>query len=182
MYITRPALEKQLHRALDGTYHIIIHGESGSGKTWLYKKVLKELDCEFIPINLPNASSRQSISEAFTMFLNQLSNVKKVGYSETKEAEVNALAAKGMLNHTGQFELVEKEPFLQCLEYVRKKANKRKALIVFENLEAIFEDTKLMKELGNLILLLDDDIYAKYNVKFLIVGTPSQIKEYFFEY
>lgn len=179
MYITRPNLEKELSRAIDGTYHIIIHGESGSGKTWLYKKVLKELDCEFISINLPNASSRQSISEAFTMFLNQLSDVKKVGYNETKAAELNAVAAKGSVNHTTQYELVEKEPFLQCLEYVRRKAKKRKALIVFENLEAIFEDANLMRELGNLILLLDDDIYAAYDVKFLIVGTPSQIKEYF---
>ncbi|MFF5995004.1 hypothetical protein AAGS61_09630 [Lysinibacillus sp. KU-BSD001] len=94
-------------------------------------------------------------------------------------AEVNAAVAKGQIDHSDKYIFNEKEPFLQCLEYVRKRAKRNQALIVFENLEAIFKDEGIMKELGNLILLLDDEIYAKYNVKFLIVGVPSGIKEYF---
>lgn len=179
MYISRPELEKKLKRAIDGTYHIIVHGDSGSGKSWLYKNVLKELNCEYITINLPNASSNQSISETFKWYLSQIDEVKKVEYTEKKMAEVNGVVAKGQVDHSDKYIITEKEPFLQCLEYVRKKAKKKPALIVFENLEAVFEDEGLMKELGNLILLLDDEIYAKYNVKFLIVGVPNGIKEYF---
>jgi hypothetical protein len=179
MYITRPHLEKTLKRAIDGTYHIIVHGDSGSGKSWLYKNVLKEIDCEYITINLPNASSNQSISETFKWFLNQMDDVKKVEYTQKKMAEVNSVVAKGQIDHVNKYVLTEKEPFLQCLEYVRKKAKKKHGLIVFENLEAIFKDENLMRELGNLILLLDDEVYAKFNVKFLIVGVPNGIKEYF---
>lgn len=179
MYITRPHLEKTLKRAIDGTYHIIVHGDSGSGKSWLYKNVLREIGCEYITINLPNASSNQSISETFKWFLNQLDDVKKVEYTEKKMAEVSGVVAKGQIDHVNKYVLTEKEPFLQCLEYVRKKAKQKQGLIVFENLEAIFKDENLMRELGNLILLLDDEVYAKFNVKFLIVGVPNGIKEYF---
>lgn len=179
MYISRPGLEKALQRAIEGTYHIIIYGDSGTGKSWLYKNVLKKKDCEYITINLANASSYKSISETFRLFLNQIDDVKKVGYTEKKMAEVNGGIAKGQVDHVDKYVLMEKEPFLQCLEYVRKKAKNRTGIIVFENLEAIFKDENLMKELGNLILLLDDDRYARFKVKFLIVGVPSGIKEYF---
>jgi hypothetical protein len=33
--------------------------------------------------------------------------------------------------------------------------------------------------LGNIITLLDDEHYAKYNVKFLIVGVPRDVRDYF---
>ena len=36
-----------------------------------------------------------------------------------------------------------------------------------------------MKELGNLILLLDDEHYSEYKVKILIVGVPGEIRDYF---
>ena len=36
-----------------------------------------------------------------------------------------------------------------------------------------------MSELSDIIILLDDSRYSKYNVKFLIVGVPNQVLEYF---
>lgn len=38
MYIDRPELETPLTSGLNDTKHLILHGESGSGKSWLYKK------------------------------------------------------------------------------------------------------------------------------------------------
>lgn len=38
MYIARPDLEKALKNALRSSLHVIIHGESGTGKSWLYKQ------------------------------------------------------------------------------------------------------------------------------------------------
>lgn len=38
-----------------------------------------------------------------------------------------------------------------------------------------------MNELANIILLLDDDRYSKYQVYFLIVGTPNGVLQYFRE-
>jgi hypothetical protein len=36
MYIPRPQLEKELKRAIEGSLHSILTGESGSGKSWLH--------------------------------------------------------------------------------------------------------------------------------------------------
>lgn len=40
MYVHRPYHEKMLKRWLKETMHGFIFGESGSGKTWLYKNFL----------------------------------------------------------------------------------------------------------------------------------------------
>ncbi|MDG0808067.1 hypothetical protein [Cohnella rhizosphaerae] len=69
---------------------------------------------------------------------------------------------------------------LNCFSniYIRNP-KKQVSVLVFDNLETIFHSEKLMDELGNLIVLLDDRRYAQYNVKFVIVGVPSGIIEYF---
>jgi ABC-type lipoprotein export system ATPase subunit len=38
IYVHRPDLEKSLELGLSGSLHTVIYGESGSGKSWLYKK------------------------------------------------------------------------------------------------------------------------------------------------
>jgi hypothetical protein len=38
MYVVRGELEAALKNRLNGSQHIVIHGESGCGKSWLYKK------------------------------------------------------------------------------------------------------------------------------------------------
>jgi MoxR-like ATPase len=43
MYIDRPQLERSIETSLRVKFHLIIHGESGTGKTWLYKKVLARI-------------------------------------------------------------------------------------------------------------------------------------------
>jgi hypothetical protein len=50
---------------------------------------------------------------------------------------------------------------------------------VVENLEKVLRHEDLMRELGSLITLLDNPDYAKYNVKLLIVGVPSGVRDYF---
>jgi MoxR-like ATPase len=52
MYIDRPQLERSTETALRVKFHIIIHGESGTGKTWLYKKVLADKSVPLHVINM----------------------------------------------------------------------------------------------------------------------------------
>lgn len=63
MYIHRPDLERELVRALIMKNNIAIFGESGTGKSWLYKKILKERDIHFEIVNLANALQAGSIRE-----------------------------------------------------------------------------------------------------------------------
>jgi hypothetical protein len=180
MYISRPDLEEKLLQALQGRLHILIHGESGCGKSWLYKRVLSGQQACYLPANLAIASNLGSIASALKNAVDREGQATKTGYAEKKGAEVGLPGvAKGGLEHTGQYEIGEKEPFEACLSHCRAKAGSRPGFLVLDNLETIFSDDNLMKELGNLITVLDDNNYSKYNVRMIIVGVPSEVKEYF---
>jgi hypothetical protein len=180
MYVARPALEKTLKLALRGNLHIIIHGESGTGKSWLYKKTFKDAGIPFIVANLANASRLGSIAAELKNLVDREGHAVKTGYEEQKSAEVSALLAKGELSHAGQYDIGQMEPFEASLRFLRSKAGSNPAVLVFDNLEAAFKEP-LLKELADLVILCDDERYSKYMVKILIVGIPGGIKEYFYK-
>lgn len=180
MYISRELLEGNLKRALRGSLHIIMHGQSGTGKTWLYKKVLKEQGIPYVIANLANASRFGKISGELKNIIEREGAAKKVGYDETKKVDISILAASGGVEHKGTYEIGQLEPFEACLKFLNKKAGGKKSILVLDNLEAVFKED-FLKELADLIILCDDDRYAGYNVKLLIVGVPGDVREYFFK-
>lgn len=180
MYVPRPTLEKALKLALRGNLHIIIHGESGTGKSWLYKNTFRDAGVQFLVANLANASRLGSIAAELKNLIDREGNAVKTGYEEEKSAEVSALVAKGELSHTGQYDIGQMEPFEAALRFLRNKAGGHAAVLVFDNLEAAFTEP-LLKELADLVILCDDERYSKYAIKILIVGVPSGIKEYFYK-
>ena len=179
MYIERPTLERSLRRAVDGTQHILIHGESGCGKSWLYKRVLEDEGVVLTAANLGNASRHGSIVTEIENSVAEFSGAIKTGYTETKEAEISAFFAKGVLTHEGAYETPKIDALERAFQTLRQKAGTHKCCLVLDNLEAIFGNSKLMSELGDIILLLDDPRYAKYDVKLLVVGVPEGVREYF---
>ena len=181
MYIPRPELEQELIEGLLGSKHLILHGESGSGKSWLYKKILADQNIVYKVSNLANASRLGSINAEFENILRRTEKPKKTGYTEAKDAEVNAAVAKGRISHADIYSISSKEPFEALASDLRSEAGDRGAVLVLDNLEAIFQSEQHLKELANLITLLDDDIYAAYQVKFIIVGIPGDLRRYFFE-
>lgn len=180
MYVSRPHLEKALTSSLRGHLHMVIHGESGTGKSWLYKKTFRDLKVPFIVANLANASRLGSISAELKNLIDREGDSSKTAYSEAKNAEVNAAFAKGGISHTGQYTVGQMEPFEACLRSLHKTSKGQNSVLVFDNLEAAFTEP-LLKELADLLILCDDERYAKYKVKILIVGVPSGIKEYFYK-
>jgi len=192
MYIQRADIEKELKDAISGTKHIIIHGESGTGKSWLYKKVFNDLKLVYFSSNLANASRFQSINKEFENLLNRVNKKTKTSYTlsdnSSIEGEVGSniftvfvAKIKSVLSIGSQthYKINAKEPFEACLEYLYKKARKKQSVLVLDNFESILENKELLKELSDLILLLDDERYGAYNVKLLIVGTPDDILYYF---
>lgn len=180
MYVARPELEKALRNALRGNLHMVLHGESGTGKSWLYKKTFADLSTAYLVANLANASRLGTITAELKNLIDREGKAVKVGYEEEKSAEASAGFASGSLSHTGDYELGQKEPFERALESLRKKAGSNPAVLVFDNLEAAFTDP-LLKELADLLILCDDERYAKYQVKILIVGVPGGVKEYYYK-
>lgn len=180
MYVSRPHLEKALKTGLRGHLHLIIHGESGTGKSWLYKQTFQNNSVSFMVANLANASRLGSISAELKNLVDREEKPEKTAYSEAKSAGLNAGVAKADLAHTGQYQIGKMEPFEACLKHLHAVSDGEPSVLVFDNLETAFTDP-LLKELADLLILCDDERYSKYKVKILILGVPSGVKEYFYK-
>lgn len=180
MYVHRPTLEKSLQRAIKRNSHTLIFGESGNGKSWLYKNVLEEMSIPFVVANCANASRFGSITQEICNTLIEPGTVKKLGFSEEKAAEIGAYFAKGGLKHTNNFEVSSEEPLLEAFKLFND-ANRHKKILVLDNLESIFDSERLMTELADIVILLDDSRYSACNLNMLIVGIPNGVLHYFRE-
>ncbi|MBS4067686.1 MAG: AAA family ATPase [Sulfurimonas sp.] len=179
MYVSRPSLEKKLLRAINGSMHALLFGESGNGKSWLFKHVLANNDISYAIANAGNISRLGSVTEEICNALIESGTTIKTGYSEEKKAKISALLAEAEVVHNGHYSIKQDEPLLAAFKFIENVYPNEKHVIVIDNLESIFDTEDLMSELTDIILLLDDSRYAKYNVKFLIVGLPLDIFEYF---
>jgi len=178
MYIEREVLEKELIRSIKGSMHSFLFGESGNGKSWLYKKVFSEKKIDYVVANCARASMKKSIVDEIYSVCIQNGASQKVSYSETKKAGVNVVAT-AELAHQGNYEIKQEDKLIESFIALNEDCNSKPVVIVFDNVETIFKNEELMSELSDIIILLDDSRYSQYNVKFLIVGVPNQVLEYF---
>jgi hypothetical protein len=100
---------------------------------------------------------------------------------EEMSAKVNIAVADGGLKSTNQFEIYRGDPLRQCLGSVRNAAGSKLGVLVIDNLEFMFQSKELMDELASVIAVLDDSRYSVFNIKLLLVGVPSEIKDYFLQ-
>ena len=77
MYVERPKLERQIRTALAGQKNIILYGESGNGKTWLYNRVFKAQEVHFEVLNLAYAKMYEDLRPAISNKLGELGVEKK---------------------------------------------------------------------------------------------------------
>lgn len=180
MYVDRPSHEKLLARAMKRNSHTLLFGDSGNGKSWLYKKVLDEKGIPFVVANCANASRLRSVTKEICNSLIEPGTIKKLGFSEEKAAEINAYVAKSGLKHTGDFGIAQEEPLLEAFKLFAEATPKKK-ILVLDNLESIFSSEDLMRELADIIILLDDARYSACNINILIVGIPNGVLQYFRE-
>jgi len=174
-YISRPDLEKALGMALRVPKHIVIHGESGTGKTWLYKKVLGDLDYQFEVANMGLCASLGSIAE-----------VLRTGICREVTAEISSargldggVPAIAKLAYT-QTETKQHffDPLLAALTAIRTRAREKPACLIFDNLEQVIQRPELVQELAGYLLLVDDDRYANAEVKIMLVGTSNEVRAF----
>lgn len=180
MYVHRPYHEKMLRRWLKETMHGFVFGESGSGKTWLYKNLFKQEQINYKVANCTLAVSKGSLrKEIFSVCMPANTSIK-TSYAETKDASIGAFGIGAGLSHEGEYELLQQDKLLDAFEELSKNSRGwHGSVIVLDNVETIFSNTEIMDELADIIILLDDERYSKYKVKFLIVGVPCGVIEYF---
>jgi hypothetical protein len=104
---------------------------------------------------------------------------QRVGYSENKEGTLKAFIAEGKLVNQNQYRIQLDDPLAVAFSNFRLSIGSQAAVVVLDNLESIFENSDLMCELADVLILLDDERYSKYNIKFIIVGVPNGVLEYF---
>jgi len=178
-YVVRDYLEESLIEGVEGSNHLLLYGESGTGKSWLYKKVFQEKDIHYNIVDLALAAARSDLGAALRVTAEQQQPVKITGYKETKKASAKAVFAEGGLEHEKQYQMLDSDPFLECLKFTRAGAKKKKAVLVFDNFERILNKTELVEAFSNYLVLLDNPLYAKSNVKILIVGVPVDFGRFF---
>ena len=140
MYVIRPEQEKELVRALGGSLHILVSGQSGSGKSWLYKKVLSESNSYWVPANCANASRLHSITDEIHHSVFPDGQTILTGYSEEKKASLKIPVAEGGLSHKNDFEVDRGERLMLAFEEINKRAKGRPPVLVLDNFETIYQD------------------------------------------
>lgn len=175
LYVPRLQLETELARSIEGSLHSILYGESGNGKSWLYKKVFEQYGIHFKVANCANASRLGSIAKAICSAVMPNGGIAV----DQRNPCISDLIGQSPHPHENHQRSEYEDPLYVALSKYRHDVARGDAVIVLENLEAIFDDPPLMGELANILLLLDDHMYGDLKIKFLLVGVPNGILEYF---
>jgi hypothetical protein len=178
MYVARPVLEEAFRKALESPKSIVLHGESGSGKTWLYKKTFVDAGVIYRTANLGRASSLGSIANVLETMIARESPHILDEITEAKEAKASAFVLEGQLSSQRSYRTRRLDVFEEALASVRAVAGRKPAVLVFENIEQILNKPELIQELGSYLLLVDDASYSKQKVKILLVATASDVRSY----
>ena len=179
MYIERQELEKHLKRSLRGTMHSFLFGESGNGKSWLFKKVMEANNINFITINCANVSRKKiTMTDEIVYKILGTDYTKKTNHSETSTKGATYIA-KIESSTQDTYSIVQNDDLLEAFKNFSEDNYNKKSIIVFDNIETLFDNQELLNELSNMIILLDDDTFAKFKIKFLLVGVPNEVEKYF---
>ena len=179
IYVHREGLERDLLSGLESHYELLLHGDSGCGKSWLYKKIFADNGIKYQIADCANAVRLGSLQAEFKNLLDRQQVAIKSGYEEELSASLKTLVAEAEIKHLNQFEIGSKEPYEQLLETAYKASGRTRNVLVIDNLESVVEDAKVMAELGSVIKLADNSNYAQYQTKLLIVGVPKGVRDYF---
>lgn len=174
MYVRRADLERKLLRAVDGSQHIIIFGDSGSGKTWLYKKVFAQNGNRYRTVDLSiaikdglNAALKDSLPDR---------EWEAVEKEESDAVKANFVVATPSEARKTKYKKAELDP-LDCILADLSASKGPTSFIVFDNFEQISSKPDLLEEITSLIIRLDNAKFSSFNVRFLFVGVVSDMKE-----
>lgn len=176
MYIERPELEKQLMNALRGQKHVVLFGESGNGKTWLYNRVFDQEGVFYTVLNLASANMHDDLFPVIEEKAGELG--LEVATEVNTEAKAGAMpqGIGGQITNITKIAIAAKSQLSNLLAKVRGKAGGRVAVLVLDNFEQVQNSDRIIKQIASMIVLLDDPSLATWNVKLLIVGVPGDIR------
>ena len=174
MYVSRNDLERKLRRAVNGTQHLIVFGDSGSGKTWLYKEYFRKEDIPYVTVDLSVALT-EGLSAALARAL-PASEWRAIRRTISGATDANFYVVKAGGEVEVEYEKTEQSPLDAILSHLGEN-RARKRFIVFDNFEQVSTSPGLLREIASLIIRLDSDNFARHGVRFLFVGVVADMKE-----
>lgn len=177
MYVNRPKHEDALRRALKTGYNIVVYGDSGCGKSWLYKKIFDDENVYYDVVDFSSAENADDVD--FQMLENVAAYQEWFETEKISEADAKFMPSGMGLGHKSQstYARLDISPFNRLISAIRKKAKSRQAFLVFENLEYILDKPEVIKQIQLMLLALDDPNSGTFNVQVCLVGVPTEIKE-----
>lgn len=179
MYVSRKHLEREFSSAVQRNMNLMLHGESGCGKTWLYKQFFATRGIYYEILNLGAAVRHRSIEAELRLRFDEGRTIVQTGQADEMEAKANIIAFTGGTKTRKDYKVPEKDWYLATLARISEAASGSPAYLVLDNLESAARKPEIVEEIANLILLIDDARYAKFNVKLLLVGVPTSARDFF---
>ncbi len=178
MYVQRPKFEERLRDLFVGSKYIIIHGESGNGKTWLYKRVFAQAGIHYDVVNLGQIASAGSLDEVFRQRLGEMGHADRTTEDSNTTFGARPFGTGVEQQTKNSYSYAVPGAFLSLLKRVRYRANSdERAALVLDNFESIIEDQTALAQLASIILTADDETVAEQDIQIIIVGVPGNLKE-----
>nr|WP_321508071.1 AAA family ATPase [uncultured Celeribacter sp.] len=177
MYINRPEHEDALRRAIKTKYNVVVFGDSGCGKSWLYKKVFKDDNVFYDVVDFSGAVTADDVDLKLLEAISDFQDWAEFERTETGDASLGALKTKLGYKDATKWRKIDSSPFLQLLAHIRAAAGRRKSFLVLENLEYVLDQPEVVKRIQLMLLALDDPTAGELGVQLCLVGVPSEIKQ-----
>lgn len=176
MYVHRAAHEREIKSNLRSGYNFVIFGDSGCGKSWLYKQVFDEEGVFYVTIDLTMAHSRDDVD---LLLLEAIEGAQWApSEKETvREGGVNPGGIGGRAGQTTKYEYREESAFFRLIRYMQKESGNKRSVLVFENLEYAVAKDEVVEAIRFMLLSLDDERVGRKAIQICLVGVPTDIKE-----
>ncbi|WP_299142839.1 AAA family ATPase [uncultured Tateyamaria sp.] len=173
MYIDRGDVQRVFFDAISSTQHLIVFGDSGSGKTWLYKQAFSEKGADFLVVDLAKADLN-GLDYALASALPQ-PRWKTIKRTSGGNANWKILDFGFGGSIKQEEEPVEVDAFDAIIEYVKQSG--RNTFLVFDNLEQVSRNQDILKQILSLVIQLDNASSGGDVLRFLFVGVVSDMAE-----
>lgn len=176
-YAERPALEKRLNRALAGHKFVIIHGESGNGKTWLYKRVFEQGKVPYQVVNLARMHNEGSLNSVLAAKFGELGGETVAGQKRELDVGIRPAGIGGGYRDTLEYKSAQVSPLELIAKQMYMTSGDKTSILVLDNFEQIIDSDEFVRQIASLIISADDEFVVRNKLKIMLVGTPTNIPD-----
>ncbi len=175
MYVARPSLEEALSGLFDSNEVRYLFGHSGSGKTWLYKRLFRANDVYFYDIPLQRLTEGKTFDDLIRQHLGHLGVRAETASTNAGSVDAKIAGIGGIVARSTETKPFDQAPIDALLQKIREIAGDRRAVLVFENVERGIRRPDVLAALTDIIMSVDESRIAAYDIRILLVGTVRDL-------